>query len=289
MPLHSVIAFSASVTFAANDSTFLRFSSNAFLSFFTSFSFVSPSLILTISSLNVFDVDCSSESSADRVMSFSSTMPHNLQACNAFCSALTTDLSSLNALMSRSYAFDSALISASSLTFASTSAWCSFSASSYAFCKSPTRAASSSSRGSADLISWRHTGQMSPVWSFNLRDEANLLTVSLCLSKSSLRTSILSLASWIWASIASAFVFFWSSAILRSARFLRDSSRCSLTDDSISMRSLADEIFPAKSFAASHLLRSSGRLRVATASSWVFASLSSFSKANIYVICTIII
>ena len=161
LPLHSLTAFSASGTFSANDSTCLRFVSKVFRSALTSNSFFSPALIWASSSLNVLLVDSSRVLRADRVvdstssptMSSNFSIPQALHASNAFNSALATDLSSLNALRSRSCDFDSDLISASSFTFASTNFLCSFSASSYASFNPPTRAANSSSRGSADLIS----------------------------------------------------------------------------------------------------------------------------------------
>ena len=279
-PLHSIIAFSASRALAAEVSTFLRFDSSALRKFLTSVSCASPSLTFAFSSSNDLFADASSEARADRVMSSGFSIPQALQASSVFCVALATVLSSLNALRSRSYDIDSDLISASSLTFASTKFLCSFSASSYALFNPPTRAARSFSWGSANLISWRHTGQMSPTFSFVLKVEANLFTVSLCLSRSSLRTSILILASWIGASISADFLFFSSSATLRSARFLRFSSYWDLTDVSVSIRSFAAVIFPNKSLALSRFSRNSGRLRAATVSSFAFTSDSSLSKAH---------
>ena len=142
-PLHSIIAFSASRTLAADVSTFFRFDSSALRKFLTSVSCASPSLTFAFSSSNDLFADVSSEARADRVMSSGFSIPQTLQASSVFCVALATVLSSLNALRSRSYDLDSDLISASSLTFASTKFLCSFSASSYALFSPPTRAARS--------------------------------------------------------------------------------------------------------------------------------------------------
>ena len=128
--LHSVIAFSASGTFAAKVPTFLRFASSALRKFLASVSCVSPSFIWAFRSTTVFDVDSSRVERADRVVDSNFSIPQALHASNAFNSALATDLSSSNNLVLRSYDFDSVLISASSFTFVSTNFLCSFSASS---------------------------------------------------------------------------------------------------------------------------------------------------------------